>query len=63
MKVMTSRGELEETLLTPYTETEETEDYKKTITGYKLDGEIVQQSANIHLKKGLSLDAIMGKVG
>lgn len=56
--IKTILGEIEESLLESFSFTEETDDYIKTITGYKLDGEVVQQSANIHLKKGLTLSAI-----
>ncbi len=60
--VWTSKGNLKIDDLEYFHFWEDTEDYTKFVDGYKLDGEVIKQSAHVMLKKGLDLGASFGSV-
>jgi len=55
--------EFDEALLTPNHSIEETDDYRKEITKYLLNGVVVHSSANVQLKKGLEYIIEQGVLG
>lgn len=53
--ILTSIGEIDESLLEPFHEATDNEIEHTVATGYKFNGEVVQRSVHVHLKQGLSI--------
>ena len=63
MMVLTSLGELDESLLKRFEEITEDDNQVTKATGYTLNGAVVQRSVHVHLKKGLSIGSALESMG
>ena len=55
--------EMDEALLTPNHSVVDNEHEHTRITEFQLNGKVVHRSVHVHLKQGLGIEAVLGKIG
>lgn len=55
--------EMDEALLTPNHSLVDNDHEHTKVTEYQLNGQVVHRSVHVHLKQGIGIECLMGKIG